>query len=74
MSGNGSTTAGSENVNAHEASSKGKGKAIDTHHQDMSMDEDEESSEEELDEVSQVYAVIKSVWLRRLTMVPTLGC
>ena len=44
-----STTVGSENVNSSElqSASKGKGKAVDNNPQDMSMDEDDDSSDEE---------------------------
>ena len=46
---NGIMNASNENINPSEApvSAKGKGKAIDLTSHDMSMDEDEESSEEE---------------------------
>ena len=46
---NGSTTISSGNVNSSDlqSASKGKGKAVDNTTQDMSMDEDEDSSDEE---------------------------
>ena len=46
---NGTTTGAQENVNPAEAPAgiKGKGKAIDPTSHDMSLDEDEDSSDEE---------------------------
>lgn len=56
----GSATTVKENVNPNEsAADKGKGKAI----QDVSMEEDESSSEEEVDEVCCFYIALQMRYL-----------